>query len=78
MKYIHDFSRSLWNAIQERNIEEFNNLTHDNALFIHMGVTFDRDREAHTIAEGHIIYQDINLKKKQYRKWVQSQSYSIK
>lgn len=44
-----------------KNIEKFRKLTHDNALFIHMGVTFDRDREAHTIAEGHIIYQDINF-----------------
>lgn len=36
MKDIHDFSRSLWNTIQERNVEEFKKLTHANALFIHM------------------------------------------
>lgn len=61
MKYIHDFSRSLWNAIQERNVEEFKKLTHANALFIHMGVTLSRDEEANTIAEGRIIYQSIDF-----------------
>ena len=61
MKYIHDFSRNLWQAIQERNIVAFIQMTHDNALFIHMGVTLDRNSEAQTIAEGHIIYQDINF-----------------
>lgn len=61
MKEIHDFSRSLWNTIQERNVEEFKKLTHANALFIHMGVTLSRDEEANTIAEGRIIYQSIDF-----------------
>ena len=61
MKDIHDFSRSLWNTIQERNVEEFKKLTHANALFIHMGVTLSRDEEANTIAEGRIIYQNSDM-----------------
>lgn len=61
MKDIHDFSRSLWQAIQDRDVVTFKQMTHDNALFIHMGVTLDRDSEAHTIAEGRIIYQSIDF-----------------
>lgn len=36
-------------------------MTHANALFVHMGVTFNRDQEAQTIKEGRIIYQSIDF-----------------
>ncbi len=61
MNKIHEFSRSLWKVIQDRDVDAFKLMTHDNALFVHMGVTLDRNQEAETIKTGRITYQTIDF-----------------
>jgi len=68
MNHIHTFSRQLWKAIQDRDVESFLMMTYDNARFVHMGVTFTRDQEAEVINEGRILYQKIEFEAEDIQK----------
>lgn len=52
-------SKKLWKAMQDRDIDTFEAYTHQDAIFVHMGVTLSRDEEAMVIKNGGIVYKTI-------------------
>lgn len=61
MEQILEISKSIWNAMQERNEDVLKKNIHPQALFVHMGVTLTRDEEIDVIKEGRIIYKQIDF-----------------
>lgn len=55
------YSRKLWEAIQSRDVEYLTANIHEEAMFVHMGVSLNRDRELDVIKSGSIVYKEIDF-----------------
>ena len=55
------FSKRIWEAIQKEDVNFLTENIHQDALFVHMGVTLTRDGEIEVIKTGKIIYKDIDF-----------------
>ena len=56
-----EFSKRIWEAIQKEDVDFLTENVHQDALFIHMGITLTRDGEIDVIRTGNIIYKDIDF-----------------
>ena len=61
MDNLMQLSRQLWNAMHEENISFLKEHIHENAVFVHMGVTLTRNEELEVIKEKKIVYQNIDI-----------------
>lgn len=56
-----EVSNKIWDAIQNEKADVLVELVHQDALFVHMGVTLSRDGEIEVIKEGVIVYKEIDF-----------------
>ncbi|WP_312092119.1 nuclear transport factor 2 family protein [Niallia sp.] len=61
MKKILEVSEKIWDAIQREKVDVLVDLVHQNAMFVHMGVTLSRDEEIDIIKRRGIIYKEIDF-----------------
>lgn len=40
---VQEVSKMIWKSMQEENIEVFKKYVHEDAMFVHMGVTLSRE-----------------------------------
>ncbi len=55
-----EVSKRIWNAMHEIDIETLRELVHEDAQFVHMGVTVGRDAELDIIEKKGIVYDKID------------------
>jgi len=58
---ILELSKSKWNWMSEKNVESLNTLFKDNAVFVHMGGSWDKKRELDIIKGGFIWYKKAEV-----------------
>ncbi len=56
-----ELSRKIWEAIQKEDVDFITENVHEDAVFVHMGITLTRDGEIDVIRTGNIIYKDIDF-----------------
>lgn len=61
MKKVVEVSKKIWDAIQAEKVDVLVDLIHQNAVFVHMGVTLSRDEEIDIIKRRGIIYKEIDF-----------------
>ena len=61
MDQVLKVSKRIWNAMHEIDIETLNELVHEDAKFVHMGVTLSHKDEIEVIKNKKIIYKNINF-----------------
>lgn len=61
MEQLIALSKQIWQAMHEENIEFMRAHIHENAVFVHMGVTLNRDDELDVIKERRIVYKNIDI-----------------
>lgn len=61
MVKVLEVSNQIWDAIQKEKVDDLVNLVHQDALFVHMGVTLSRDGEIDIIKEKGIVYKVIDF-----------------
>jgi late competence protein required for DNA uptake (superfamily II DNA/RNA helicase) len=61
MERVIEFSKRIWEAIQKEDMVFLTENVHQDAVFVHMGVTLTRDGEIDVIKTGNIIYKDIDF-----------------
>ena len=60
MDQVLKVSKRIWNAMHEIDIETLNELVHEDAKFVHMGVTLSHKDEIEVIKNKKIIYDLYN------------------
>ena len=55
-------SGNLWKWMADKNTDKLENLFHDNAMFVHMGGTWDKKQEVGIIGGGMIHYKHADIK----------------
>ena len=58
---IIDLSRQKWLWMAERNVEALDDLFHEDAFFVHMGVTMPKSQELGVIKGGGIQYKQADI-----------------
>ena len=61
MEEVLQLSSRLWQAIHEEDVEFLRNHIHKEAVFVHMGVTLQRDDELDVIKNRGIVYKNIDV-----------------
>lgn len=61
MEKVVEFSRKIWKAIQEEDDQFLLENVHQDAPFVHMGVTLLRDDEIETVKNKQIVYKTVNF-----------------
>ena len=61
MEKVVEFSKRIWEAIQKEDVDFLIKNVHQDAVFVHMGVTLTRDGEIDVIKTGNIIYKNIDF-----------------
>lgn len=61
MEKVLELSKKIWDAMQKEDIATFKEWVHEDALFVHMGVTLSRDDELDVIKERRIVYKEIEF-----------------
>lgn len=61
MKKVLQVSNKIWDAIQKEKVDVLVDLVHQDAMFVHMGVTLSRDGEIDIIKERGIVYKEIDF-----------------
>lgn len=61
MENVKDVSMKIWKGMQDQNVSLLEELIHAQAMFVHMGVTFNRDSELDVIHKKEIVYHDIEF-----------------
>ena len=56
-----EVSNQIWHAIQNEQTDVLVDLVHQDAMFVHMGVTLSRDSEIEVIKKRGIVYQTIDF-----------------
>ena len=54
-------SKKIWNLFIEGKVDESEELIHDNAMFIHMGTTFDKKGEYEAIKSKLIVLKKLEV-----------------
>jgi len=58
---IIELSKNKWTWMSEKNVESLNTLFKDNAVFVHMGGSWDKKRELDIIKGGFIWYKKAEI-----------------
>jgi hypothetical protein len=61
MEKVLEVSNKIWDAIQKEKEDVLVDLVHQDAMFVHMGVTLSRDAEIDIIKERGIVYKEIDF-----------------
>src|SRR5690625_2283549 len=61
MEKVLEVSNKIWDAIQNEKADVLVDLIHQDAMFVHMGVTLSRDSEINIIKERGIVYKEIDF-----------------
>lgn len=61
MEKVLELSKKIWDAMQKEDIATLKEWVHEDALFVHMGVTLSRDDELDVIKERRIVYKEIEF-----------------
>lgn len=61
MEKVLTISKKIWQAMHEEDIDVLKEYVHQDALFVHMGVTLSRDDELDVIKNRGIVYKNIDL-----------------
>jgi ketosteroid isomerase-like protein len=64
---ILDLSREKWRWMSERDVDALADLFHEEAVFVHMGGTMNRDRELDVIRSGGIHYKHAEIQRASVR-----------
>jgi len=54
-------SKDKWRWMTERNVDALAALIHEQAVFVHMGATFDKSQELDVIKSGRIVYKNVEI-----------------
>lgn len=65
---ILNLSRQKWQWMADKNVDALNKLFHDEAVFVHMGVTMTKAQELDTVGSGRIEYKKADSKETAVRK----------
>lgn len=60
-------SKQKWQWMAEQNVDSLNNLFHNEAVFVHMGGTMNKEQELNTIKTGGIRYKHAEIKETSVR-----------
>ena len=63
MSQVIEVSKKLWELIQKEDVETLKNMMHENAQFVHMGISLNRDQELDTIKNRRIVYHAFDVEK---------------
>lgn len=58
---IKQLSHEIWSAYIEKNIEKIKSTAYDDCLYVHMGVTLDREGEVEAIETDRIVYSHVDF-----------------
>ena len=61
MEDVRDISRKIWDALIKEDVEVIRHYAHKEAVFLHMGVTLDRDGEIDYLQKGIIVPQGVDF-----------------
>ncbi len=56
-----NLSKQKWQWMADKNVESLNELFHENAMFVHMGGTMNKEQELNTIRSGGIHYKYADI-----------------
>jgi Domain of unknown function (DUF4440) len=54
-------SKEKWRWMMERNVDSLAALLHDEAVFVHMGATLNKNQELDVIKSGGIVYKNVEI-----------------
>lgn len=57
-----ELSKLKWKWMADRNVNSLANLLHEEAVFVHMGATMNKEQELKTIESGGIQYKHTEIK----------------
>jgi hypothetical protein len=66
-KELIDLSKQKWQWMADKNVDELNNLFHENAMFVHMGGAMNKEQELGTIRSGGIHYKHADIEETSVR-----------
>ncbi len=61
MNQVLDISRKIWDALNTDDTETLKELVHEDAMFVHMGVSLKRDDEIAYMQKGMIVPQSVDF-----------------
>lgn len=64
MEKVVEVSNKIWDAVIKVDSGVLLDLIHQEAVFVHMGVTLFRDDEIDVLKEGKIIYKEVEFQEK--------------
>jgi hypothetical protein len=56
-----NLSKQKWQWMAEKDVNSLNELFHENAMFVHMGATMNKEQELNTIRSGGIQYKHADI-----------------
>lgn len=56
-----DLSKTKWQWMADKNVDELDTLFHENAIFVHMGGAMNKQQELGTIRSGGIHYKHADI-----------------
>lgn len=56
-----NLSKQKWQWMADKDVESLNELFHENAIFVHMGGTMNKEQELNTIRSGGIHYKHADI-----------------
>lgn len=62
-----DLSKTKWQWMGDKNVESLDNLFHQEAVFVHMGATMNKEQELNTIRSGGIQYKHTEIEETSIR-----------
>lgn len=62
-----DLSKTKWQWMADKNVDALNDLFHDEAVFVHMGGTMNKEQELNTIKSGGIHYKYAEIQETSIR-----------
>ena len=69
MENVSNTSNRIWKAMEEKNELVFLELVHEEAEFVHMSRTLDRNKELSVILENDIVYKHVEFIEHTVRKF---------
>jgi hypothetical protein len=64
---LRDLSKSKWQWMSERKVDELDALFHEEAVFVHMGATMTKGQELGVIQSGSIQYKNAEIQESSVR-----------
>ncbi|NDV94509.1 nuclear transport factor 2 family protein [Dysgonomonas sp. 521] len=62
-----DLSKTKWQWMADKNVDALNDLFHEEAVFVHMGATMNKEQELNTIRSGGIQYKHTEIEETSIR-----------